>query len=107
MTLRWRVPAGESRRIAAALQLLMVETRAQHGSLGCAFSSDMGVNVVISYNEDWKTEEDLRDQLLSHRFTALAELMELATEEPSIEFLLPGTVRGLEYADEVRNAASR
>jgi UDP:flavonoid glycosyltransferase YjiC (YdhE family) len=24
-----------------------------------------------------------------------------------VEFVLPGTIRGLEYADEVRNAASR
>jgi hypothetical protein len=62
----------------------------------------MGALVVIQYTETWKTETDLRRQVRSNRFSALAELIEHATEHPDIEFRLPDGARGLEYAEEVR-----
>jgi hypothetical protein len=52
--------------------------------------------------EEWKTEEDLVMQLRSTRFAKLAQLLESATERPRIEFSLPGGIRGLDYAEEVR-----
>jgi hypothetical protein len=62
----------------------------------------MGALVLIQYSETWKTETDLRRQVRSNRFSALAELIEHATEHPDIEFRLPDGLRGLEYAEEVR-----
>jgi len=62
----------------------------------------MGPLVLIQYSETWKTETDLRRQVRSNRFSALAELIEHATEHPVIEFTLPDGRRGLEYAEEVR-----
>jgi hypothetical protein len=62
----------------------------------------MGELVLIHYSETWKTETDLRRQVRSNRFSALAELIEHATEYPDIEFRLTDGRRGLEYAEEVR-----
>jgi hypothetical protein len=62
----------------------------------------MSALVVIQYSETWKTETDLRRQVRSNRFSALAELIERATERPDIEFTLPEGSRGLDYAEEVR-----
>jgi hypothetical protein len=62
----------------------------------------MGAQVVIQYVENWKSETDLRRQVRSDRFSALAELIERATEHPMIEFALPGGLRGIDYAEEVR-----
>ena len=82
---------------------MMVATRAEPGCAGCSVSTDMGAQVVIQYVEDWKTEDDLKRQLRSDRFGVLAELMELASERPLIEFSLAGMTRGLDYVEEVRH----
>jgi hypothetical protein len=63
--------------------------------------------MTISYVEDWRTEDDLQRELRSDRFTALAELLESASGHPSVEFALPGAIRGIEYAQQVRNAPVR
>ena len=102
MIVRWRVPAGEAQSITAALQTLMLQTRAAPGCAGCSLSTEMGAVVVIEYVENWKSETDLRRQVRSHRFSALAELIEHATETPIVEFTVPGGSRGIEYAEEVR-----
>ncbi len=102
MTVQWRVPAGEAQSITATLQALMLQTRAAPGCAGCSLSTQMGALVMIEYIENWVSETDLRRQLRSHRFSALAELIERATENPIVKFALPGGLRGLDYAEEVR-----
>jgi quinol monooxygenase YgiN len=106
MTARWCVPPGEAQSIAAAMHPLMMKTRSEPGCTGCSFSTEMGAMVVIQYNETWTSEADLRRQIQSNRFANLAELIEHATENPVIEFVLPGGSRGLEYAEEVRRSAN-
>jgi quinol monooxygenase YgiN len=105
MMLRWSVPPGESRPIVSALQGLMVSTRAEPGCAGCSLTTDFSSQVVINYSEDWNTEDDLKRQLRSHRFTVLAELMEHASERPAVKFALVDSVRGLDYAEEIRGVA--
>ena len=102
ITIRWSVPPGEARPITSTLQGLMASTRTEPGSTGCSLTTEMGAQVAINYVEDWKTEGDLKRQLRSDRFAALAELMEQASEHPTIEFALAGSTRGLDYAREVR-----
>ena len=102
MTVRWFVPRGEMGAINTALHALMALTRAEPGCVGCFLSTDLGERAGLTYVEEWKTEQDLMSQLRSTRFAKLAQLMEHATENPSVEFLLPGGPRGIEYAEEVR-----
>ena len=63
----------------------------------------MGRQAVICYTEEWKTEDDLKRQLRSDRFSVLVELMEHSSEVPTIEFALTDSTRGIEYAEEIRN----
>jgi hypothetical protein len=67
-------------------------------------SVDVRKSAVIRYIEEWSTEDDLTRNLRSDKFAALAELMERASEYPSIEFVLPGSTRGVEYAQEIRGS---
>jgi quinol monooxygenase YgiN len=107
MILKWTVPPGESRPIVAALQGLMLAARAESGCGGCSLSTELHEKVVIHYIEEWNSEEDLRRQLRSDRFAALAELIEYASEHPTIEFVLPGSTRGVDYAEEIRGSGTR
>ena len=102
MILKWSVPPGEARPVASFLQGLMVVTREEPGCLSCALSTDVGGRAIVRYVEEWATEDDLKRQLRSERFAMLAELMEHATEPPTIEFELAGARRGADYAEEVR-----
>ena len=102
MTVRWRVPPDEASAIASALQALMMQTRGEPGCAECSLTTERGARVAIDYLERWDSEADMRRQIRSDRFAALAELIEHATEHPVIEFDLPGGVRGLDYAVDAR-----
>jgi quinol monooxygenase YgiN len=106
MTVRWLVRPQESGAITAALHALMVAARAEPGCVSCQLSTDMGERAGLSYVEVWKEERDLRAQLRSTRFAKLAELVERAMERPQVEFALPGGIRGLDYAEEVRRGGN-
>jgi hypothetical protein len=86
----------------------MVPNRSRPGCKGCILNVGSGTQqVVITYSEDWKTEEDLKRQLHSHEFGVLVELMERASARPAIEFSLAGPTRGLDYAREVCGCPDR
>ncbi len=102
MSVIWRVPSKQSQPIIAALQVLLPHTRAEPGCDGCQLTTELGEPTVIRYFEKWRTEADLQRQLRSSRFAALGELLEGATDSPVVEFMLPGRIRLLDYADEVR-----
>jgi len=82
----------------------MPSIRGEVGCLGCSLSIDMRKRAVLQYIEEWRTEDDLTRNLRSDKFAALAELMERASEYPSIEFVLSGSTRGAEYAEEIRGS---
>lgn len=82
----------------------MPSIRGEAGSLGCSLSIDVREKAVIHYIEEWRSEDDLTRNLRSDKFAALAELMERASEYPSIEFVLPGSTRGVEYVEQIRGS---
>jgi quinol monooxygenase YgiN len=107
MVLQWSIPSAESRPIASFLQRLMVATSTEPGCVSCRLTTDVGPETAFSYVEEWKSEEDLNRQLKSERFVLLAELMEHASQQPSIEFIVGNTSRGAEYAEAIRLNARR
>ena len=106
MKLRWLVLPHELGPITFALNTIMVAVREQPGCLGCRLSTDVGSKVALEYVEEWQGEDDLKRQLRSNRFANIAELIERGLEEPQVEFWIPGGVRGLEYAEEVRGGSA-
>ena len=109
MTLSISAARGESWRLIEALRSLMVPTQRERGCISCqlALSSESSDPARISYIEDWSSEEDLREQVRSARFSRLLELMEKASERPQLEFRLGDRTRGLDYIDEVRAGRRR
>ncbi len=99
MTVRWKVPEGESHAITSALHQIMLGARQQRGCQTCSVAAEVTSGVSICLVEEWAEEEALRQELRSERFTWLASLIERSSEPPTIEFLLPEGPRGLEYAE--------
>ena len=109
MTLSITASRGESWRLIDALRSLMVPTRRERGCTSCqlALSSESSDPMRLSYVEDWSSEEDLREQVRSDRFSRLLELMESASERPHLRFDLGSETRGLDYVEEVRAGVTR
>lgn len=105
MVLTWRVPQGQARLVAAALQGVMLSTRQEQGCLGGLVSTSASDHVTVRYTEDWDTEEHLRLHVRSDGFRTLAGLIESAIETPQIEFVLPDGTHGIEYAENAREAS--
>jgi quinol monooxygenase YgiN len=103
MSITWRAHPGEAAAIANALQPIMVRTRAAPGCLACSLSTKVEGHIEICYVAEWALEADLQRQIQSSDFAQLAEIMERATERPTVEFALPGGTRGLEYAKKIRS----
>jgi quinol monooxygenase YgiN len=101
MTVQWKVTPGEARPITEALHALMVAARAEHGYVNCSLSTELGESAKLCYREEWQTEDDLQRQIHTTRFAKVAELIERASQEPRVQFHLPGVVRGLDYAEEL------
>ena len=109
LTLSITAARGESWRLIDALRSLMVPTRHEQGCVSCQLqlSSESCDPTRISYVEDWVSEEALREQVQSDRFSRLLELMESALEPPRLEFRLGSGTRGLDYVEEVRATRRR
>src|SRR5262245_64216000 len=101
MTIQWLVPVGKARLMTDALHVLMALTRGEPGCIGCSVTADVADRGRIRYSEEWQTEDLLQRQFQTERFKSLVALVEEATEPPSVEFLLPGGSRGLEYVEDV------
>ena len=89
LTLSITAARGESWRLIDALRSLMLPTRRERGCLSCQLllSSESSDPMRISGVEDWSSEEALREQVRSDRFSRLLELMESAMEPPQLEFV--------------------
>ena len=106
MKLRWLVTPHELGAMTFALNAIMVAAREQPGHVSCRLSTDVGPRVALEYVEEWRGEDDLKRQLRSNRFAHIAELIERGLEEPQVEFSVPGGIRGLDYAEEVRGGSA-
>ncbi len=104
MTVSWKVKAGEAGSIATALQTLMKRIHGERGCEACSVSTEMAAQPRINFVEEWTSEVELQRHIRSDQFASLAELMEHAIERPAVTFDLPGGTRGLDYAEEVRQA---
>jgi quinol monooxygenase YgiN len=109
LTLSITAARGEAWRLIDAFRSLMAPTRRERGCVSCqlALSSESSDPMRVSYSEVWSSEEDLREQVRSERFSRLLELMENASEPPSLHFELPEGDRGLDYVEEVRAGLTR
>ena len=101
LTIEWRVTAAEARAITEALHALMIAAQREQGYVNCSLSTELGKLATLNYREEWRTEDDLQRELSTPRFAKVAELIERASQRPTIQFHLAGVVRGLEYAEEL------
>jgi len=100
MTLTLKSSARGVKDLLDGFRFLMVTTRLEPSCLGCSVWAEPDSSV--HYVEEWKTEEDIRRRVQSHRFTPVLGLIESVTEPPRVQFDFVSFTRGLDYIVEVR-----
>jgi len=88
--------------LVEGLQFLARTTRLDRGCIGCSAWSDP--DSTVHYVEDWATEADVRQRVLSDLFTSLLTVVESA-QDAHAQFEFVTETRGLEYVTEVRQQA--
>ena len=91
----------EARQLLDALQMLMISTRRHRGCLGCTARIERERRTVV-YQEQWESEEELRERVASDDFTSILALLEKAAVPPSLQFDFVTETRGLDYVARVR-----
>ena len=94
-------PPG-ARELLQALRTLIRQARAEKGFITCRLCLEADNADTICYEERWETQKDFEEQARSPRYFHLLDLMESATEPPSLEFHFVSETRGLESLAELR-----
>ena len=90
-------------RLVQALQSLMVAVRLRPGYLACSAWTDN--DHTVHYQEDWATEQDMRDRVRSDAFTLLLAVVEASEGLPQVQFDFVTKTRGLDYIIEARESS--
>ncbi len=85
-----------------ALAAVMFETRLERACVDCQIYAETGNPRSLRYVEQWSNLQDLEQQMRSHRFGMLLEIMETATHAPNLEIRTISDQRDLEYVRAVR-----
>ena len=92
--------ARSAPRLLHALRSLTAALRLRPGYLGC--NTWMDSDHTVHYEEDWATETDMRDRVVSEGFTRLLAVIEASEGLPQVQFNFVSKTRGLDYIAEVR-----
>jgi quinol monooxygenase YgiN len=90
---------GELRK---ALSSLSGPTEAEAGCKSCQLYQDVSDASVLRVETRWKTQGDLLRHIRSDTYKRLLLLMELGSEQPTIEFYTVSELRGLDLIREAR-----
>ena len=92
--------ARSAPRLMHALRSLTPPLLLKPGHLGC--STWMDSDHTVHYQEDWATESDMRQRVVSEAFTRLLAVIEASEGLPEVQFNFVTQTRGLDYVAEVR-----
>jgi quinol monooxygenase YgiN len=93
-------PRNQVRQLAAELRTLIGQALGKPGLVDCQLSIDFVDPRRIYYAEEWRSEQDLKNQIPSERFHRLIALLEAATEPPRFEVQQVVRSHGLDFVEE-------
>jgi quinol monooxygenase YgiN len=74
------------------------------GCLGCHIYDDVQEDNVLMFEEMWRNEEDLTQQLRSKEYQDVLLVMEMALKHPEVSFNTVSTSTGIETIEKARSS---
>ncbi len=105
-TLRMTFEPGLRDEVLHVLSALKGPVRSSPGCTQTLLMSDVHNDAVVTWVSRWRTRSDLDRHIQSKYFRRILAVMELATEQPEIEFEIGSDLRGLDLIDEVIGPAN-
>lgn len=93
-------------QLLSAFRSLALMAQSESGFISSRLLLDTEEPNTLCYVEEWKSVEDLDEQIRSTRYTQLLALMEAATEPPDLRLNWVTEVKGLQYLETVRLPAA-
>jgi len=102
-TLEFKVPAEKRPDVVNTLRdSLIAPTNAQSGCIQYGLSSDTGNDDRLFLFAVWETQAALERHIHSDVFRIVLSVMEVAVEEPKINFHCVSFSEGMEFVERVR-----
>ena len=94
--------SAKSAELRRALYSLSGPTKAEAGCKSCQMYQDVTDARVLHVETRWTTQGDLLRHIRSDTYKKFLLLMELGSEQPTIEFYTVSELRGLDLIGETR-----
>lgn len=93
-----RLVAPPTRRndMVQLLRSLVGPTQVEPGCLSCGISAGVDDANILTFMEEWQTQEAFERHLRTEAYRKLLEVMELAREAPTVQFHTVLQTRGIE-----------
>ena len=91
--------AENAESLVEGLRFQVPDTQLERGCLSC--TAWFGTDFAVHYVEDWATEADIRQRVLSERFALLMAVVEAAARA-DVQFDFVHATRGLDYVFQLR-----
>jgi quinol monooxygenase YgiN len=101
-TVRMVMPPEKRPEAVRILTRTAERTRVEPGCIACHLYQDAKEPHEILFEEEWRSEEELTHHLSSDHFRNVLLVMEMASEEPEIEFHSVEHSAGVEVIEKAR-----
>jgi quinol monooxygenase YgiN len=91
------------REILRALRMLAPPTRARHGCLRVHLLQEVDNRNVITWIEEWDTEDALKSHMRSDEYRTLLAVVDMSVREPEVCFHTVAKTSGMELIAAFRN----
>lgn len=95
-TLRLAAPPDKRGEIVQTLRSLVGPTQAERGCASCRIQHDEEDDNVLTFVEEWETQEDLDRHMCSDEYRRLLVVMDMSAAPPEVTFRTVSDVAGLE-----------
>ena len=104
-TIRMKIPPKKRNEALKILRSTAEQCKVHSGCLGCHIYEDVQEDNVLTFEEMWRSEEDLERHLRSKEYRNVLLVMEMALKHPEVRFNTVSTSTGIETIEKARSHA--
>jgi len=104
-TIRMKIPPKKRNEALKILRSTAEQCKVHSGCLGCHIYEDVQEDNVLTFEEMWRSEEDLERHLRSKGYRNVLLVMEMAIKHPEVRFNTVSTSTGIETIEKARSSS--
>jgi len=104
-TIRMKIPPKKRNEALKILRSTAEQCKVHSGCLGCHIYEDLQEDNVLTFEEMWRSEEDLERHLRSKEYRNVLLVMEMALKHPEVRFNTVSTSTGIETIEKARSSS--